>query len=229
MSNLNLQKRLNLLDARSKAVSPPQTKELQAIQLELDDISANFEHYKNHDEFRYFLYEIQARLHYVHGRLDEAERFCDEAIRLVGAEYPDANWLKRMISKQRLYDWDKSSNEALIRSLRKEKNQVDTYLVFAIIALFIFVPLTFAGRSAENDRSEMIDTCLSDISEAEETISSLNSSLDEISSRASNSIGNEYEDQESALDEISTSASDAQRDVPTSDCSQDEGDTYYSD
>jgi tetratricopeptide (TPR) repeat protein len=220
MSDASILEKLNVLDARSKTVASSDTKELKSIQSEVDKISEQLLHLKKHVEYGYITYEISARLYYIEGKYDEAEEFCDEAIRLVGAEYPDAKWLKRMISNERQREQNISSKEFEFKNLRNQKHKIEGYLAFAVIGLFIFVVLFLGANSSSNEKSAIIDKCVSGISETQDTISTLNDSFDQISDDASNASGSDYDEQASTLDDISSTATDAKQDAPTVDCSQ---------
>jgi len=224
MPNPKVIKALRILEDRSKVVGSYNLKELNIIQDELDDISETMLNDKKYDEYNYRLYEVQARLYLLQGKYADAEKWCDEAIRLFGAQYPDAAWLKSIIAQKQANALDISWKESTIKELTKEKDKYVTYLVFAGLALFIAVLALFGTYNSGDSKSEMIDTCVSELSDASDTINSLNGSLDTISSDASSASGGEYDELSSALDEISTQASDAKQDGPTTECEQPVGD-----
>jgi|GEM_PF-6533136 len=220
MTTTDLLKIINALDDRSKLVSSSDTKEIQSIQSEVDSISADLAKDNKRETVQHWLFEIQARLHYLNGQYDEAEIFCNEAIRLFGEEYPDATWLKHAISKEQHRSWSMSLDKSELKNVRAEKGKLEGYLALAVIGLIIFVPLFINANSSSSTKGAMIDTCISNINDANDIISSLNDSLDGISSDASAASGSSYDDQASALDDISSKASDAKQDAPSIDCSQ---------
>ena len=220
-------KKLNDLSRKSMTADPSDTKELAALQTYLDNFSVKLRQHKKYDDHEHALLDIQAWLHYARGNYDDAERFINEAVRLVG-EYPDAKLLKRLISNERANRWTLSSNESTIEHLKKEKSNVQLYLALAVIGLFIFIPLFINANGSSSKKSEVIDTCISEINDASDTIGTLNDTLDTISYDASNASGSDYDEQESVLDDISSKASDAKQDAPTTDCAQPVSDDYSS-
>jgi len=101
--------------------------------------------------------------------------------------------------------------DSRIEKLQSENSKYIGFLVLAGIIAFVFISLYFNLDGRYKQQSEVIDVCMSEMSDLNDTISTMNDSLDSISTSTSNAAGDDYETQSDALYDVSSQAEDAQR------------------
>lgn len=82
-------------------------------------------------------------------------------------------------------------------------------MVLAGIIAFVFITLYFNVNGNSSRQSVVIDTCIGEISSLNDTISTMNDSLDSIYKNVSNVAGDDYETQADTLYNISLEADGA--------------------